>query len=361
MKMRMKNYPGPAAVLTAVLVLLTSCATPKKEKTVYHFFPAPPDEPHLQFLTSFSSQKQFHGSEENTFMNYVTGKKLPDHGYGKPYGAVVAGHKLYVCDTELAAVVVADLAKHHMSTLAAEGEGELKAPLNMTADAEGNLYVADAGRNQVVIFDNKENYSAAIGKIGEMKPRDVAVGPDKIYVADLQRHCIRVFSKATREPLYDIPRGNDATNEAVQLQTPTNLALDSRGRLYVADTGHFRVKVFDADGKFIHSVGEFGEGTGQFTRLKGIAVDRDNRLYAVDAMSQVVQVFNDEGQMLTYFGNPLAGREFQNLPAKVVVDYDDVDAFQSFVAPNFKVEYLVFVINQFGGQKVTVFGFGNKK
>jgi DNA-binding beta-propeller fold protein YncE len=213
----------------------------------------------------------------------------------------------------------------------------------------------------VVIYDNKENYSAAIGKAGEMKPRDVAVGADKIYVADLEKHCIRVFKKATREPLYDIPRGADATNGDVQLQTPTNLALDSRGRLYVADTGHFRVKVFDADGKFLHSVGEFGEGLGQFTRLKGIAVDRDQRLFAVDAMSQVVQVFNDEGRMLTYFGNPLAGREFQNLPAKVVVDYDDVDFFKNFVAPNFKVEYLVFVINQFGGQKVTVFGFGSKQ
>jgi len=361
MKMCLKISPLPVAALAVILGLLAGCTSTKTQKTVYHFFPSPPDEPHLQFLTSFSSQKQFHGRDDNTFMNYVTGKKLPDHGYGKPYGAAVGGHKLYVCDTELGAVVIADFVKHRMSTLAAEGEGELKSPLNMTVDADGNLYVADAGRNQVVIYDNKENYSAAIGKAGEMKPRDVAVGPDKIYVADLQKHCVRVFSKATREPLFDIPRGADATNEEVQLQTPTNLALDSRGRLYVADTGHFRVKVFDADGKFIHSVGEFGEGLGQFTRLKGIAVDRDKRLYAVDAMSQVVQMFNDEGRMLTYFGNPLAGREFQNLPAKVVVDYDDVEFFQSFAAPNFKVEHLVFVINQFGGQKVMVFGFGNKK
>lgn len=361
----MKNFPknlaGSVTVLVVVLALLNGCATHKAAKTVYHFFPAPPDDPHLQYLTSFSSQKDFRGGEENSFLSYVTGQKMPDHGYGKPYGAVAAGHKLYVCDTELNAVVEADFTKRHLTMLAPEGEGALKSPLNMTVDVEGNLYVADAGRNQVVIFDNKENYSAAIGKVGEMKPRDVVVGSGKIYVADLQKHCVRVFDKATREPLFDIPRGADATNQEVEMQTPTNLALDSRGRLYVADTGHFRVKVFDADGQFLHSVGEFGEGLGQFTRLKGVAVDRDQRLYAVDAMSQVVQIFNDEGRMLTYFGNPLAGREFQNLPAKVVVDYDDVDFFRSFIAPNFKVEYLVFVINQFGAHKVSVYGFGNKK
>jgi hypothetical protein len=31
------------------------------------------------------------------------------------------------------------------------------------------------------------------------------------------------------------------------------------------------------------------------------------------------------------------------------------------VAPNFTVEYLILVINQFGAQKVSVFGFGHKK
>jgi len=225
-------------------------------------------------------------------------------------------------------------------------------------DTDGTLYVADAGRNQVLIFDNKENYVAAIGKAGELKPRDVAVNQDRIYVADLMKHSVRVFDKATRSPLFDIPRSRDATND---LLTPTNLALDSRGRIYVADTGDFRVKVFDADGKFLHSIGEFGNGLGQFSRLKGIALDREQQLYTVDAMQQVIQIFNNEGRMLTFFGDPLVDKDFKNLPAKVVVDYEDVDFFKQFIAPGFKVEYLVFVINQFGGHKVGVYGYGSKK
>jgi len=360
MKMPVYKAIACAAMAAVALGIMAGCATQKPVKIAYHFYPAPPDEPHLQYLTSFSTQKEFRGSEENSFMSYVTGKKMPDHGYGKPYGAVAAGHKLYVCDTELGAVIEADFTKRHMSMLAAEGEGELKLPLNMTVDAEGNLYVADAGRNQVVIFDSKENYVAAIGKVDEMKPRDVAVSKDKIYVADLQKHCVRVFDKATRAPLFDVPRGEVATNKSIEIQTPTNLGLDSNGNLYVADTGHFRVKVFDADGKFLRSVGEFSDGPGQFSRLKGIALDRDNQLYAVDAMSQVVQIFNVEGRLLTFFGDPTSGT-FQNLPAKVLVDYDDVDYFKGFIAPGFKVQYLVFVINQFGGHKISVYGYGNKQ
>jgi len=347
--------------LVAALALLAGCATQKAPtKTGYFFFPQPPDVPRLQYLTSFSTQKEFHGGEENSFLNYVTGKRMPDNGLGKPYGAVTFGHKLFVCDTELSAVVIAEFTKRHMSMLPAQGEGELKTPLNIAVDADGSLYIADSGREQVVIFDKDYNYTAAIGKTGEMKPRDVAVTKDRIYIADLFGRSIRVYDKANRTEMFSFPRGDDATNDDIQLQTPTNLAIDSRGRVYVADTGHFRVKVFDADGKFLHSVGEFGNGLGQFSRLKGIAVDHNQQLYAVDAMAQVVQMFNDDGHMLTFFGEPMTGREFQGLPAKVLVDYEDVSYFKQFAAPGFKIEYLVFVINQFGSHKVNVFGFGSK-
>jgi len=355
------NYKIRLAGFAVALGLLAGCATQSKTpKTGYYFFPAPPDEPRLQYLTSFSTQKEFHGGDENSFLNYVTGKRMPDNGFGKPYGAVTFGHKLYVCDTELGSVVIADFTKRHMSMLPAEGESALNSPLNITADADGFLYVADSGRNQILIFDNNQNYVAAIGKLNEFMPRDVAVSRDRIYVADLKGHTIRAYDKATRTELFTFPHGQDATNEEVVLQTPTNLALDSRGRVYVADTGHFRVKIFDADGNFLHSVGEFGNGLGQFSRLKGIALDHDNLLYTVDAMSQVIQIFNDDGRMLTFFGEPMTGKEFQGLPAKVVVDYEDVSYFKQYAAPGFKIEYLVFVINQFGSHKVNVFGFGSK-
>lgn len=351
----------PLAIGCLGLGFLTGCATNSGKKATVYYFPSAPDEPHLQYLFSFGTQKQLNGGNDSTFFTYVTGRKIPETGFGKPYGAAPGKDKLYVCDTELGGVVVTDFSKRRLGMVAAEGEGQLKMPLNLAVDTDGSLYVADAGRNQVVIFDSKENCVAAIGKAAELKPRDVAVNQNRIYVADLQTHNVHVYDKATREKLFDIPRGSEATNCAIEIQMPTNLALDSRGRLYVADTGHFRVKVFDADGKFLRSVGEFGQGLGQFSRLKGIAVDRENRLYAVDAMSQVVQVFDDAGQLLMFFGDPTMGPNFENLPAKVVVDYDNLKYFQNMVAPGFKAEYVVYVINQFGGHKVSVYAFGSKK
>ena len=348
-------------MVAALLCLAAGCATQSKKAQTYYFFPPPPDEPRIQYLTSFSSEKEFRGGDDRTFMNFLTGSKPLRRELAKPYGVASGDKKFYICDTDLGVVIVLDLTTRRMRLLAAQGEGALKLPLNLAVDADGTVYVADSQRDQVVIYDKNENYVAALGKLGEMKPRDVAVGKDRIYVADLQTHSVRVFDKATRSPLFEIPRGQEATNHAAELLTPTNLALDSQGRLYVGDTGGFHVQVFDAEGKYLRTVGEFGDGPGQFARIKGVATDRENRLYAVDAMSQVIQIFNDEGRLLTWFGDLTAGKAIQNLPAKVMVDYDNAGFFQSYAAPGFKVEHLVVVINQLGTHKLSVYGFGHKK
>ena len=294
-------------------------------------------------------------------MTFLTGVKPAEKDFGKPYGVAANDKKLYVCDTDLSAVLVADLQGRRIEALDAQGEGGLKLPLNITFDTEGLCYVADAGREQVVIFDKDKKYVAALGKIGEMKPRDVAVSTDRIYVADLQKHSVRVFDKANRNLLFEFPKSQDATNRARGLFTPTNLALDSKGRIYVGDTGAFRIQVYDAEGNYLRSIGEMGDRLGQFARVKGIAVDRNNRLYAVDAMSQVIQIFDEDGRLLTWFADPDTGAKVQPLPAKIMVDYDDVGFFQKYAAPNFKIEHLVIVINQLGAHKVSVYGFGQKK
>jgi DNA-binding beta-propeller fold protein YncE len=349
------------AALAIAAFFAAGCATQKTTKKVYYFFPPPPDEARLQFLTSFGSEKEFRGGDDKTFMTFLTGSKPLRREISKPYGVAVHDKKLYVCDTDFSTVIIVDLQSRRMRLLPAEGEGALKLPLNITLDNDGTIYVADSVRDQVVIFDKNESYVAAMGKAGEMKPRDVAVSKDRIYVADLMTRKVRVFDKTTRAPLFEFPSGSDATNHLAELLTPTNLALDSKGRIYVGDTGGFHVQVFDADGKYLRTIGEFGDAPGQFARVKGVATDRENRIYAVDAMSQVIQIFNDEGSLLTWFGDPTASKATQNLPAKVMVDYDNAAAFQSYVAPGFKVEHLVFVINQLGTHKVSVYGFGHKK
>jgi DNA-binding beta-propeller fold protein YncE len=343
------------------LAFITGCSTQSKSSgPKYNFFPPPPDAPHLQFLTAFSSEKDLREGKGEGFLSYVTGETPPERPIGKPYGVAFRDKKLYVCDTG-GRLLKADLETRRITAMDTQGPGALKVPLNIAFDSDGTMYVADSVRNQVVLFDANENFVTAVCDKTTMKPRDVAVGSDRFYVADIENHCVHVYDKTARTLLFDVPRSEEGTNDDKKLFLPTNVALDSQGHLYVSDTGAFRVQVYDKDGKFIRTVGRYGDNVGEFSRIKGIAVDRDNLLYAVDAAAQVVQIFDDQGRLLMWFGEPKASKVGLELPAKVLVDYDHVGLFQKYAAPDFQVEHLVVVISQFGKREVSVFGFGHKR
>jgi sugar lactone lactonase YvrE len=66
--------------------------------------------------------------------------------------------------------------------------------------------------------------------------------------------------------------------EAGEFRDPHALAMDSQGRLFVADRGNSRIQIFDQDGKHLATWTQFG-------RPSGIFIDKDDVLYATDSES----------------------------------------------------------------------------
>ena len=225
----------------------------------------------------------------------------------------------------------------------------MRLPINISIDQDGTRYVADTGRAQVLIYGADGTFLEALGKKDEMKPTDVAITANRLYITDLNNHCVRVYSK--EEHKFCSPsRGRPKPTRENCFQ-PTNLALDqSGGRLLVSDTGGNGVQVYDLDGKYLRTIGRQGVAPGMFARPKGVAVDRQGLAYVVDAATQVVQIFDTEGRLLLYFGEAGASaRGVVILPAAVKVDYDNIGYFQKYVAPGHQCEYLILVTSQFGG------------
>ena len=347
---------GGAALGAALL--LGACATSaKKDGSAFVYFPPPPDEPRLQFLRSFSSGKGLGGS--GTFTEFLVGKETGNFPIAKPYGLAAAPGKLFICDTEMGALEVVDLNRNRLAYFKPRGESYLGLPMNVAVDADGTRYVTDTKREQVLIYDAKGNYLASLGQRDEMKPVGVAVFQNRLYVTDIKNHLVRVYNKATRQLTFTVPRSAEA--EKGRLFQPTNIAIDAGGRMIVSDTGGFSIQIYDPEGKHLQTVGEMGLTPGKFALPKGVAVDREGRFYVVDAKTQYVQLFDAEGKVLMYLGDPKSeGPGSTSLPAGVTVDYANVKYFEKYAAPGFKVEYLVYVVNQFGPHKISVFGFGKK-
>jgi sugar lactone lactonase YvrE len=341
-----------------MLLLAGGCATPAprlppREPVLY---PPPPAAPRLQFLTSISDEKDL-GRPVSPWIRFLFGSPPPREALQKPYGLALKADRLFVCDTVARCISVFDLARKELTHWQPRGDGRLQTPINLAVDDDGTIYVADTGRERVLIFDGARRYVGALAEEDGMKPTDVVLSRGRVYVADLQARRVWVYDKATRERLFGLPR--DPADSAAELFSPVNLAVDGRGDVFVSDLGAFRVQRYDAEGRFVRSYGAPGDAPGRFARPKGLAVDRTGLLYVADAAIQAVQIFDPQGELLLFFGAERGPGGALNLPADVVIDYEHVQEFSSYVSPGFQVEYLVLVSSQYGDRKVNVYGFGH--
>ncbi len=344
----------PASLLLAGL-LLTGCKT-TQPTTDFTFYPPAPDEPRIQFLTSFSSESEL--GEPSKFKKFVLGGQRIQRPILKPYGIASSKGKIYICDTQPKNVGTVDLQNKSIRFLKPTGNQAMHFPLNIAVDEAENRYVTDTLRGQVLIYDKAGSLKATIGAGRTMKPCGIALSKDRIFVTDLSNHCVRVYNKATRAELFQVPR--DPKEEKAQLKSPTNIALDAQGRMYVSDTGGFAVQVYDAEGKHLRAIGEMGIEPGRFALPKGVAVSPQGIVYVVDAAATVAQMFDAEGRLLMFFGQAdTAGSLY--LPAGIAIDSENMGSFEQFVAPGYKIDHLIYISNQAGGKKICVYGFLKKK
>jgi DNA-binding beta-propeller fold protein YncE len=345
-----------------VLTVAQAAAASKGQAPKYIFYPPPPEKPRLQFLVKFSEEQDL-GQSMSKLSVFVTGAKPTSKPILKPYGVALSGNQIFVCDTTARALDILNLTNKTMRFFAPAGMGKMGSPISLAIDADGTRYVADTLRNQVLIYGSDDTYRGALGASASLRPTGVALAGDRVYVADVKGHCIRVYGKTEHQLLFTIPRDPDAAEdkEPGKLYIPANLTLDSRGQVYVSDTATCRVKVYDPEGRHLRTLGTRGDLPGQFARPKGLAVDREGRIFVVDAATEVCQIFDAEGNLLLFFGEPEGSAAPLNLPAGVTVDYEHVASFRKYAAPDFVVDELVIISNQLGDKKISVYGLGHRK
>jgi DNA-binding beta-propeller fold protein YncE len=345
-------------VLAGALLLAACASAPPPAAPVAPakvFYPAPPDPPRIQLLTTLEGERDL-AQADSSFAKFLLGEDNKSlRQLRQPYGVALFDNRLYVADSKAPGLVVFDLAKRRYSVITGAGSGRMQRPINVTVDADGTKFVTDTSRNQVLVYDRDDRFVRALGDGKQFKPVDALIVGDRLYVADIQHDEIQVLDKRTGKLMFKFGKSG---NKEGELHHPTNLAVGPDGDIYVVETSNFRVQRFKPDGRHVRFYGDLGNSPGQFARPKGIAVDRAGRLYVGDAAFENVQIFDSQGRLLMAFGKGDESRVGLNLPAGVSIDYDSVPLFQRYADPKFAVEYVIFVVSQFGPNKVDVFGFG---
>jgi DNA-binding beta-propeller fold protein YncE len=98
------------------------------------------------------------------------------------------------------------------------------------------------------------------------------------------------------------------------------VALSPEGHIIVSDGyGNSRIHCFTAEGKFIRSFGEPGNGPGQFCLPHGVAVDCNGIIYVADRENSRIQVFKPDGSFLAEWKAPRASSLFIDAQRNVFV------------------------------------------
>lgn len=101
----------------------------------------------------------------------------------------------------------------------------------------------------------------------------------------------------------------ETVNSSFKFNLPTGLAIDTKGNLYVLDSGNHRVLKFDQAGNLILEWGKFGTDIREFNFYEdrgtvcGIAIDCQDNIFVVDKGNYRIQKFDGKGNFLTYWGS----------------------------------------------------------
>ena len=86
-----------------------------------------------------------------------------------------------------------------------------------------------------------------------------------------------------------------------RLHRPTEVAADSSGNLYVADSFKHRIVVFDKDGAFIRTVGSPAKVDGALNYPSSVKIDARGRVYVTSSSPGRVVVFDNQGKLFKAF------------------------------------------------------------
>ena len=216
-------------------------------------------------------------------------------------------------------------------------------PYGLAADERGTLFVADGGtgnRIRIVQADGRvstlaggiQGFADGTGAAARFDtPSGIAVDrAGNLYVADTANHAIRKVTPAgavTTLAGDGTPGDRDGPGAQARFNGPLGVAVDAAGRVLVADTYNDRIRAIAPDGMVSTLAGGpapgDADGPGALARFDtpcGIAVDATGRIWVADTRNDALRTIAADGRVTTLLrGDPADRRGMLHHPLSIAV------------------------------------------
>lgn len=203
---------------------------------------------------------------------------------------------IYVADAERGMVLVFDRNGNFVRYIGSyEGEPQYASPTGIAIDRQAKrIYLADTPRNLVFVLDLGGKVLKRLGRArdgsggGEFdEPTDIAVSHEHVFVLDRRGTRVQVMDlECNPAGSFALPHGPDPT-----ANRDSGLSTDREGNVYVSSFHSSLIRVYSYDGRLLSAFGQPGHAVGEFVGPGGLWIDPANRLYVADSGNGRVQVF----------------------------------------------------------------------
>jgi len=173
----------------------------------------------------------------------------------------------------------------------------------VAVDKNDNVWIFNRGPHGLIQLDKSGKFLREFKELPITSSHGVRVDAEgDIWLTDVAGHSIFEFSPAGRLKMFFGNAGKSAGDNTTQyaFNRPTGVSFAANGDIYVSD-GYVnsRVVKYNRNGDFLTQWGKKGTGDGEFNLVHDVAVDSKGLVYVADRDNNRVQVFDANGKFMT--------------------------------------------------------------